>query len=188
MVFSKKQQIRGIRILLTVFYGFLLSSILFRYIIHGIVEIARQPTNPYAITMVVLGSLILISIALAIYATWFDNTIIMLVSGIVLICVFILTLVFGIIRIINTAHLRVVTATAASNVVHDGDESLDAVRVDLVTKAEKTTDNYALIEDITKLIIELIAILFAILATFILYRYVKAKYAEVPTNESKTTS
>ncbi|CAF4833247.1 unnamed protein product, partial [Rotaria sp. Silwood2] len=94
MVFSKKQQIRGIRILLTVFYGFLLSSILFRYIIHGIVEIARQPTNPYAITMVVLGSLILISIALAIYATWFDNTIIMLVSGIVLICVFILILVF----------------------------------------------------------------------------------------------
>jgi hypothetical protein len=68
---TKKQQIRGVRILLTVFYGFLLSSILFRYIIHGIVETVRRPTNPYAITMIILGAIILISIFLAIYATWY---------------------------------------------------------------------------------------------------------------------
>jgi len=71
MAINKKQQIRGVRILLTVFYGFLLSSILFRYIIHGIVEIIRRPTNPYAIITVVLGGIILISIGLSIYATWY---------------------------------------------------------------------------------------------------------------------
>ena len=71
MASTKKKQARGIRILLTVFYGFLLSSILFRYIIHGIIEIIRHTANPYAITMIVIGSLILISIFLAIYATWY---------------------------------------------------------------------------------------------------------------------
>jgi FtsH-binding integral membrane protein len=71
MAISKKQQIRGVRILLTVFYGFLLSSILFRYIINGIVETIRQPTNPYAIIRIVLGTIILVSIGLSIYATWY---------------------------------------------------------------------------------------------------------------------
>jgi hypothetical protein len=71
MAFDKKQRIRGTRILLTVFYGFLLSSILFQYIIHGIVETIRRPTNPFSITMIVLGGVILISISLAIYATWY---------------------------------------------------------------------------------------------------------------------
>ena len=71
MPLSKKQQIRSIRILLTVFYGFLLSTILFRYIIHGIIETIRQPTNPFSIALLVLGGIILISIALAIYATWY---------------------------------------------------------------------------------------------------------------------
>jgi len=86
MAFDKKQQIRGVRILLTVFYGFLLSSILFRYIIHGIVETIRRPTNPYAITMIVLGTIILVSIALATYATWY--TINFLLKNVVLIKVF----------------------------------------------------------------------------------------------------
>lgn len=71
MAFTKKQQIRGIRILLTVFYGFLLSSTLFRYVIHGTVEIIRRPTNPFAITMTAIGGLILLSIFLATYATWY---------------------------------------------------------------------------------------------------------------------
>jgi hypothetical protein len=71
MASGKKQQIRGIRILLTVFYGFLLSSTLFRYVIHGIVEVIRFPKNPYAITMIAIGGLILISIFLATYATWY---------------------------------------------------------------------------------------------------------------------
>lgn len=70
MVFSKKQQIRGIRILLTVTYGFLLSSILFRYIIHGIVETIRNPVGVYTISMIVIGIIVLISIGLATYATW----------------------------------------------------------------------------------------------------------------------
>jgi CHASE2 domain-containing sensor protein len=72
MAFDKKQLIRGIRILLTVFYGFLLSSTLFRYVIHGIVETIRRPTNPYAITMVAIGGIIFISIILATYATWYE--------------------------------------------------------------------------------------------------------------------
>ena len=70
MAINKKQQIRGIRILLTVFYGFLLSSILFRYLVHGIIDTIRSPRNPYAISLIVIGGVILISIALAIYATW----------------------------------------------------------------------------------------------------------------------
>jgi hypothetical protein len=70
MAIGKKQQIRGIRILLTVFYGILLSSVLFHYIIHGIFETIRRPLNPYAIIMIVLGGIILISIGFAIYATW----------------------------------------------------------------------------------------------------------------------
>lgn len=71
MAITKKQQIRGVRILLTVFYGFLLSSILSHYLLHGIIETIRRPTNPIAITMIVLGGIILISISLAIYATWY---------------------------------------------------------------------------------------------------------------------
>jgi len=135
--------------------------------------------------MIILGSLILISIALAIYATWFDNTTIMLVSGIVLICVFILTLVFGIIRIINTAPHRVITATTVSSLVMGADESSNAAQAN---KVASTSDSYALAEDITKLIIELISILFAILGTFVLFRYVKAKqYAAVPTGETKSS-
>ncbi|CAF2104551.1 unnamed protein product [Rotaria magnacalcarata] len=188
MVITKKQQIRGIRILLTVFYGFLLSSILFRYIIHGIFETIRRPTNPYAIFKIVLGTIILISIVLAIYATWFDNRIIMLVSGIVLIGVFVLTLVFGIIRIVNTAPLHSVSATThrisvVDGAISDSHESNDGSAKSNATK----TDSYAIFEDVTKLIIELMAILFAILATFILYRYVKSKYTPVNTGEPKAT-
>ncbi|CAF0958137.1 unnamed protein product [Adineta steineri] len=181
MAITKKQQIRGTRILLTVFYGFLLSSILFRYIVHGIVETIRRPTNPYAITMIVLGTLILISIGLAIYATWFENTIIMLVSGIVLICVFVLTLVFGVIRIVNMAPHRVITATLSPTV--DGSSN----SIGESNKITTTKDTYALAEDVTELIIELVFILFAILATFVLYRYVKAKYTPVSTTETKPT-
>jgi len=163
MAINKKQQVRGIRILLTVFYGFLLSSTLFRYVIHGTVETIRRPTNPYAITMIVIGGLILISIFLAIYATWFDNTAILLVSGVVLIFVFVLTLVFGIVRIVHTTT---------------SDKPSDTI---LTNEIKLTSDKYALAEDITKLAIELIFILLAILATFALFRYVKAKYTAVPT-------
>lgn len=46
-----------------------------------------------------------------------------------------------------------------------------------------TADKYALAEDVTKLAIELVFTLLAILATFALFRYVKAKYAQVPTRE-----
>ncbi|CAF3354114.1 unnamed protein product [Rotaria sp. Silwood1] len=185
MTISKKRHIHGIRILLTVFYGFLLSSILFRYIIHGIVETIRRPTNPYAIIMLVLGTLILISIALTIYATWFDKTTILLASGIVLICVFILTLIFDIVRIINTTPL---VSTGVSDILTNGGEISDAVQAGSVSKATVTTDAYALAEDVTKLIIELIGIFFAILATFVLIRYIKVKYAKVPTNEPKAAT
>jgi magnesium-transporting ATPase (P-type) len=199
MAFNKKQQIRGIRILLTVFYGFLLSSTLFRYVIHGIVETIRSPTNPYAITRIVIGGLILISIFLATYATWlvsqlkysfekkknlfssrFDNTAILLVSGVVLIFVFVLTLVFGIIRIVNTAPNRLVTKGPASKVLTDLDGPTETT---LGNELKVDSDKYALAEDVTKLTIELIFTLFAILATFALFRYVKGKYAAVPTRD-----
>jgi len=98
-----------------------------------------------------------------------------LISGVVLICVFVLTLVFGIVRIINTAPQR----TIPRQVTLDVDESLDAAKV------TSTSDKYALGEDVIKLIIELVFILFAILATFILHRYVKSKYDSVPTTEEK---
>jgi hypothetical protein len=206
MANAKKQQIKFVRILLTVFYGFLLSSTLFRYVIHGIVETVRRPTNPYAIIMIVIGGLLLVSIALSIYAAWytqlflsfsfpivlssdlfsrFENTTIMLVSGIVLILVFILTLVFGIVRIVKTAPSRlvtsVITTTLATLVNHDDSGTSLNADGDGVTVAK--ADLYALTEDVSKLIIELLLILFAILATFILYRYVKAKYDPVSTTE-----
>ncbi len=110
---------------------------------------------------------------------------IMLVSGVVLICVFILTLVFGIIRIVNTAPHRVITATSELNTGTNSDASSNTVQVVSSDKVASTSDTYALVEDITKLIIELIFILFAILGTFVLFRYVKAKYAAVPTTEQK---
>ncbi|CAF2374389.1 unnamed protein product [Rotaria sp. Silwood2] len=183
MAFDKKKQIRGIRILLTVFYGFLLSSILFRYVIHGIIETIRRPTNPYAIATIAIGGLILISIFLATYATWFDNAIILMVSGIVFLFVFGLTLIFGIIRIVKTAPNRVVTTTRAPNVLINPDESINTPTATLANNDQSITDTYALIEDITKLVIELIFILFAILATFTLMRYIKSKYAAVPTRD-----
>lgn len=70
MAITKKQQIRGVRILLTVFYGFLLSSIISHYLLHGIFETIRRP-NPMSIIMIVLGTIILVSMALATYATWY---------------------------------------------------------------------------------------------------------------------
>ncbi|CAF1435190.1 unnamed protein product, partial [Rotaria sp. Silwood1] len=157
----------------------------------------QRPTNPYAITMVVLGGFILIPIGLAIYATWFDNTMIMLVLIIVLICVFVLTLVFGIIRIIDTVPCHAATATTASNIVIGLDELSNKAKAPSADKGTNTSNTvakkftktigeliailFAFPEEMTKLIIELIAILFAIYATCILFRYVKAKYAMVPT-------
>ena len=198
MAFDKKRQVRGLRILLTVFYGFLLSSTLYRYVIHGTIQTIRQPTNPYAIAMIVIGGLVLISIILATYATWsvlpcsvnaereetffsfrFDNRVILLVSGFVLIFVFILNLIFGIVRIVKTTPNRVVSSTSAPHVLINTDDSPNIDGPTTTTKL--TADSYALLEDVTKLVVELIAILFAILATFVLIRYIKAKYAAVPT-------
>jgi hypothetical protein len=118
----------------------------------------------------------------------FDNRVILLVSGVVLIFVFVLTLVFGIIRIVNAAPNRVVTKTMGSDVMINSVESGDIPTATLTNDIKSTSDIYALAEDITKLIIELIFILFAILATFALFRYVKAKYAEVPTREQSSKS
>ncbi len=111
----------------------------------------------------------------------------MLVSGGVLICVFVLTLVFGILRIVNTAPHRVIHTTTMTNVAVSADDSSNAAQEKLPNKPTSTSDIYALAEDVTKLIIELVFILFAILATFILQRYVKAKklYESVPTAEKK---
>lgn len=202
MAIDKKQQIRGIRILLTVFYGFLLSSILFRYLVHGIIDTIRSPRNPYAISLIVIGGLILISIGLAIYATWsairlterrwhiflsfrFDNTAIMLVSGVVLIFVFILTLVFGILRILKATPHRAITETGVRGDSSGLDEGSGGV---VVKENMRLTDSHALAEDVTGLIIELISILFAILGTFVLFRYVKVKYSPVATREPAAAS
>jgi len=112
----------------------------------------------------------------------FDNTAILLVSGVVLIFVFVLTLVFGIIRIVNTGPRRQVTTPKDSSVLINVDESVDIATKTSVNGIENNSDIYALSEDVTKLIIELIFTLLAILATFALFRYVKAKYAAVPTS------
>jgi len=118
----------------------------------------------------------------------FDNRAILLVSGVVLIFVFVLTLVFGIIRIVNAAPNRVVTKTIGSDVMINSVESGDVPTATLTNDIKNNSDIYELAEDITKLIIELIFILFAILATFALFRYVKAKYAAVPTREQSSKS
>ncbi len=112
---------------------------------------------------------------------------IILASGFVLIFVFILTLVFGVIRIINAAPHRVVTVTNAPTVVQIADDSLNADASTVANRLISTTDKYALAEDVTKLIIELVFILFAILATFVLHSYVKARYAALSTTEPKPT-
>lgn len=91
----------------------------------------------------------------------------MLVSGGVLIFVFILTLVFGILRILQLAST--------------GSFRNDAKPSD--SESETGTNSYEVAEAVTGLIIELISILFAILGTFVLFRYVKNKYASVPTSE-----
>ena len=107
----------------------------------------------------------------------------MLVSGVVLILVFIITLVFGILRITKTAHNRgKSSAVVASNSV---DADLYGSKVIEAGANVDSSDSYALAEDVAGLIIELVAILFAILGTFVLFRYVKAKYAAVPTTEPK---
>lgn len=109
----------------------------------------------------------------------FDNSVILLVSGIVLVFVFILTLVFGIIRIVKNAPTRVVSSTIAPTVLVNADEQSSAVAD--VNQPRIESDIYAVTEDIVKLTIELIATLFAILATFVLVRYIKGKYTAVPT-------
>ena len=116
------------------------------------------------------------------FSSRFDNTIILLVSGVVLIFVFILTLVFGIIRIVNNVPIRAVTTTPDATVLINPAELTEPVTVE---QPKASSDKYALAEDVTKLAIELIFTLFAILATFALFRYVKAKqqYAAVSTRE-----
>jgi hypothetical protein len=111
------------------------------------------------------------------FSSRFDNTAILLVSGVVLIFVFVLTLVFGIIRIVNTAPNRVIVTASASTVLINSND------ITPENQPKRESDKYALAEDVTKLIIELVFILFAILATFALFRYIKAKYAAVPTRE-----
>ncbi len=114
------------------------------------------------------------------FSSRFDNTAILLVSGVVLIFVFVLTLVFGIIRIVNTAPNRLAATGPASKVLTDTNEPTETT---LVNELKGDSDKYALAEDVTKLTIELIFTLFAILATFALFRYVKGKYAAVPTRD-----
>lgn len=105
----------------------------------------------------------------------------MLVSGIVLIAVFILTLVFGILRIVKAAPLRTIRATTIATGVLSGEYEPE-------NEPTTTSESYALTEDVSKLIIELVFILFAILGTFILHRYVKAKYDAVPTTDTPATA
>lgn len=104
-------------------------------------------------------------------------------SGIVLVFVFILTLTFGVLRIVNTAPSRLLTTTEAPAVLVNQDESVGDVTATITNTYKPQSDRYALAEDVTKLIFELVSILLAILATFALFRYVKAKYAAVPTRE-----
>ena len=110
----------------------------------------------------------------------------MLISGVVLIFVFIMTLVFGILRITKSAHSRgKSSAVVASNPVGSDDYGN---KVAEAASVAGLSDSFSLSEDVAGLIIELVAILFAILGTFVLFRYVKAKnYAAVPTNEATAT-
>lgn len=104
-----------------------------------------------------------------------------MVTGIIFIGVFSLTLIFGIIRIIKAAPHRTVTSTSAASVLTNNDESTNIIRSQSSSDGTNNSDIYAVSEDITKLVIELIFTLFAILATFALMRYIKGKYAAVPT-------
>ena len=107
-------------------------------------------------------------------------------SGFVLTFVFILNLVFGIIRIVKTAPNRLTSSTNAPHVLINTDESADVVSPTVATVMSSGSDTYALAEDVAKLVVELIAILFAILATFVLVRYIKAKYAPVSTRQDSS--
>jgi hypothetical protein len=111
----------------------------------------------------------------------FDQTTIMLVSGVVLIFVFILTLVFGILRILKATPHRTITETVIRGDPSDSNQpSSDAI----VREQTRVSNSYVIAEDVTGLIIELVSILFAILGTFVLFRYVKTKnYTAVATRE-----
>ncbi|CAF0953930.1 unnamed protein product [Adineta steineri] len=184
MPVNKKQRIRGIRILLTVFYGFLLSSILSCYVIHGIIDTIQGPVNSFAIIMIVLGILILITIPFTVNAIWCDNTTIMMVSSIVLGCIFALTLI----RIVKTPFHHAITATTVLSIVTNVNDSSNAVHKRTGNRVSSTSNTYTIIEDGTELIIQLVVILFAIIGIFILFRYVKVKYASVPITKSATSS
>jgi hypothetical protein len=110
----------------------------------------------------------------------------MMVSGVVLIVVFILTLVFGIIRIVNAPSQKVLVVPSRPRISLTDQDSSDTDRSMSEQKITSGSDIYLVAEDVTKLIIELVFILFAILGTFILHRYVKAKYSPVSTNEPTT--
>ena len=130
--------------------------------------------------MVSSSSIEILSPATVLLPPRFDNTAILLLSSVVLVFVFVLTLVFGIIRIVKTAPNRVISTTIAPNVLIDTDELVNNAPT---VSARDNPDTFAVAEDIIKLSVELIFILFAILATLVLFRYVKAKYASVPTRE-----
>jgi hypothetical protein len=116
----------------------------------------------------------------------FDNSGILLVSGFVLTFVFILNLVFGIIRIVKTAPNRLASSTSAPHVLINTDDSSDVISPTVATMMRSTADTYALAEDVAKLAVELVAILLAILATFVLVRYIKSKYAPVATRQDSS--
>ena len=86
-----------------------------------------------------------------------------MVSGFVLVFVFILTLAFGVIRIIKTPFNFAVKNTKNPTHINKLDELGNVITVTVENQIQNSSDTYAVIEDITKLIVELIFILFAIL-------------------------
>lgn len=112
----------------------------------------------------------------------------MLVSGIVSIFFFIITLVFGVLRLMNARPYRVQRSETPTTIATYLQDSADSALIKGATTSDEitiTSDKYALAEDVAKLIVELVAILFAILGAFVLHFYIKSKYASVPTSEPK---
>lgn len=97
---SSRRSLRWIQIILTLFYGQVMSNSIYEYIVQGICGLILNFRPVYdSILLIVLGIYMLLFVTYAIIALWFCRFRMFTVALLILISIFILTLVKSVIEV-----------------------------------------------------------------------------------------
>lgn len=98
---TSSRSLRWFQIILTLFYGQLLSNGIYQYFIQGICGIIFQLRPLYDSILLIILSLLMFALVLyAIFSLWYCRTRMSIASVIILILIFVLTLIKSIIEIL----------------------------------------------------------------------------------------